>query len=355
MKISKIKWNKPYTRESWLKQRKELQGIGNLDVVRYGSSDVSTLLGINKWSSPKKLFYNHLGKYLTDIPSYKLEMGLMFEDANKKSFESFTADRTDFDYRFVNNIKINKLIKPKYFLTNSLYPHSFSSLDFILPKGSTCPFTGEITTKDRPVETKFVNYNSYSSFNGEAPLYYVSQVMHQMMVMNSDCGYLSIIAGGDFYDCFLIERDNNLIERIDNVLGESQLSTLKAKQVEALMFEEEAKPLSEVDSEYLGNLSLMLTELEPELIGHKADLDFLEDEMYPTTNSLEMVGDDNAQFLIDKYLKTNKLINTLEDTKRKVRCQITEIMQEFEILKTERSKVISRRGVEGKKPYFSCK
>ena len=350
-KLQRVKWAKgKLSRDKWLKLREELQGVNTYDVVRFGSSDVSTIMGENKWSSRKKLFWNLLGMYVTEFNSFKLEMGQRYEEVNRESFECYTTDREGFDDRFCRKEKLRKLQSPKYFLVNTDYKHSFSSLDFILPKKSVCLFTGEILSVDRPVETKFVNYNSYSSFKGKPPMYYSIQVHHQMMIMGSDAGYLSIIAGGDYYDCFYIERDEELITRIDEACKDFQTRVLKAKSILKMKHEELASATP--DYTFIETLDGMINELEPEPTA--SDLEFVSNEMFPETNDLEMKGNDADQDLIDRYIKANEQENQAKNEKTIVRTALTTRMQTFEVLKTDSNKVINRRSVDGR-PYFSVK
>lgn len=350
-KISKIKWLSS-KREVWLKQRKELSGLGTYDTVRFGSSDTSTIMGYNKWSSRKKLFYNLLGMYVTEFNSFKLEMGQRYEQVNRESFECYSVDREGFDDRFCKGEKLRKLQSPKYFLLNDSYPHSFSSLDFILPKKNVCLFTGEVLTKDRPVETKFVNVNSYSSWKGTVPMYYRTQITHQVMMMNSDAGYLSVISGGDYYDAFYVDRDEELVYNIDQALTDFQVRVLKAKEVLKLIEDEQHSGTP--DQGFIETLYGMIAELEPEPTGYEADLEFVADELFPETNSLEMRGTVEDQELIDRYILAQEQENAAKKEKTTVKTLLTESMQTFEILKTDTNKVTNRRSFEGR-PYFSVK
>lgn len=350
-KLTKVKWGKGKDRASWLKAREALQGVGTYDTVRFGSSDISTIMGHNKWSSRKKLFWNLLGMYVTEFNSFKMEMGQRYEEVNRESFECYTVDREGFDDRFCKKEKLRKLQSPRYFLLNSDFDHSFSSLDFILPKKSVCLFTGEILSVDRPVETKFVNYNSYSSFKGVAPMYYKIQVMHQIMTMGSDAGYLSVIAGGDYYDCFYIDRDDDLVRQIDEACTDFRLRVLKAKSILKMKYDELAT--TSPDWEFTESLDAMINELEPEP-ENTPDLEFVANELFPETNNLEIQGDEVAQSYIDKYLDANERENQAKKDKVNTRTLITSYMKDFEILKTETNKVINRRTFDGR-PYFSIR
>lgn len=345
-KITKVKWNSS-KREQWLAQRSELSGLGTYDVARFGSSDCSTIMGVNKWSSRKKLFWNMLGMYRTEFNSFKLEMGQRYEQVNRESFEAYTVDREGFDDRFCRGEKLRKLQSPKYFLLNSAYPHSFSSLDFVLPKKNVCPFIGEIIPKDRPVEAKFVNVNSYMSWKGKPSPMYNIQVQHQIMIMDSDAGYLSVISGGDYYDCFYIERDEQLIQEIDLALSDFQTRVLKAKQILKMIDEEMAN--ENYDVGFVETLQGMIVELEPEATA--SDLEFVANEMFPETNSLEIQGNAEDQQLIDDYIEARELEAECKNKKTTIQAALTSRMESFEILKTSSNKVTNRRSFEGKK-YF---
>lgn len=349
-KVTKVAWEKTTKanqRKVWLAQRGTLAGSNSVDTCRFGSSDVSTIMGYNKWSSRKKLYWNTLGRYKTEFNSFKLEMGLRYEDVNRESFECYSSDKEGFDDRFCKGNNLRTLQSPKYFLMNDGYQHSFSSLDFIMPAKSLCPFTAEITTIARPVETKFVNYNSYATWKGKIPTYYYTQLQHQIMMLNSDGGYLSVIAGGDFYDCFYAERDEAFIQQIDEAIKDFQIRVLKAKQIKVMLDDEVSKP--SYDMEFVESLEEMLTELEPEAV--ESDLEFIQDEQFPNTNPLEMKGDDTCQILIDDYIRYRELESDCKGNKTLIQAKLTSIMETFEVLKTDTNKVTNRRSFEGKK-YF---
>lgn len=347
-KITKVRWGKIKSREDWLNMRSSVNGLGTYDTVRFGSSDVSTIMGYNKWSSRKKLFWNCLGMYMTSFHSFKLEMGLRYEKTNKESFECWLPkDKDGFDERFCTGQKLRKLQSPRFFLLNDAFDHSSSSLDFILPKNHTCPFTSEVLSVPRPVETKFVNYNSYQSWKGTPPMYYVSQCQHQTAMLNSDASYLSCIVSGDAYDCFYIERDEEFIKFMDYSLEEFKLRILKGKSILEVRDQELSKAV--VDYSFVEQLDGMIMELEPEAT--EADLEFVDNEMYPSTNTLEMAGDEEAQILIDRYLQANEEEKEAGRQKTIIRTDITKKMQDFEVLKTETNKIINRRDPNGR-PYF---
>lgn len=348
-KVTKIKWLSS-KREDWLRQRNELQGVGSYDRVMFGSSDVSTILGVNKWSSRRKLYWNLLGRYITSFNSFKLEMGLRYENVNAEAFQCFTPDRDGFDDRFVLKQPIRKLQTPRYFVTNSGYPHSFSSLDRVLPKGQPCPFTGELVGTPRSVELKFVNYNAYSAWGGVLPEYYRSQLAHQTMMLNSDAGYLSVIAGGDWYDVGFYEKDVEYEKYIDHELTEFHLMVLKAKATLRLIDEElkEATP----DLAYIETLEGMLSSFEPEPTA--ADLEFVDNEMFPESNDLEFDGGEKGRELVDAYTTAHEAENEAKEAKKITRVEITKYMEDFEVMKTDEYKVINRRTKDGKS-YFSVK
>lgn len=350
-KIEKIKWIGK-TKTDWELQRNELLGQDNPDLVRFGSSEIATVLGISKWESKLALFHRKRGLYPRNKFSLKMTVGNKIEPLIADIMESWSGDREQLDFDFTNGIKHRKLTNAKFFMTNSDYPFMLASLDYYTTPKYPCVFTGEYPKKGIIWETKNPAYMSYKAYEGVVPDYYNCQVQQQLGVSGFDKGYLAILAGSDYPDLFEIPFNKEYFDFINNQCTEFGLSILKAKLLDKMIVEEMAK--SNVDYGYIQELEAMIQQLEPDTDGTEATKEFLEEDMYPESNSLKMIGDESDDTLCERYLKAIKLENKLKETKTHIRNILTKKMQDFEVLKTDSHKVTNRRSKSGRN-HFSCK
>lgn len=351
-KIQKIKWLKG-DKSVWLKQRNELLGLGSYDTVRFGSSEVATVLNISPYESKLAMFHRKRGFYLYEKNSLKMTVGGKIEPLIADIMESYSFDREQMDIDFTQGIKHRKLKNANYFLTNSKYPFFLASIDYITDSKVPCIFTGEFPTKGIVWETKNPAYMAYKNWENKVPDYYIAQCQQQLAVSDFDKAYLAVLAGSDYPDLFLVEKDEQFIDYMDNEVSSFGLTILKAKAIDKLIFEEQQQTYP--DYSYIEDLKGMLQELEPDVDGKDATKEFLEQDMYPESNTLEKQGNDTTDILCDRYLKALKLEVKLKDLKTAIRNELTaNHLEDFETLKTESHKVTNRRSKSGKN-YFSIK
>lgn len=351
-KIERIKWIKG-DKSVWLAQRNELLGLGSYDTVRFGSSEVATVLGLSPYESKFAMFHRKRGFYLRDKNSLKMTVGGRIEPLIADIMESYSFDREQMDYDYSQGVKHRKLRNANWFLTNSDYPFQLTSIDYYTDKKVACPFTGELPKKGIIWELKNPAYMAYKSWEGKPPAYYLAQVQQQLMTSGFDKGMIGVLAGSDYPDLFLVERDEPFMEYMDNEVSNFGLTILKAKAIDKMIFEEEQQTYP--DYSYIEDLKGMLQELEPDTDGFESTKEFLEEDMYPESNTLEKQGNDASDILCDRYLKATKLENKLKETKTSIRNELTaDFLEDFEILKTESHKVTNRRSKSGRN-YFSIK
>lgn len=350
MSITKIKWLSS-KRDIWLAQRNELMGEGNPSLCRIGSSEVASVLGIG-YGSAYVLFQKKVGLNYFQKKSYKMSMGQRMEKDIAESLESYSPDKEEFESNFEDGIKLRKLTKARYFLVNPEHNHLIASLDYTMSKKYPDVFTGEVLPTDVVVECKNPAFQGYRSWGGTPPSYYNVQVQQQLLVSGLSKAYLAVIAGSDWFDVFEILPDPELQAYISHKCEEFVLGVLKAKTVLSLINEEQSKPNPDVS--FVEDCWGIINSLCPEPDG-TADLqEFLEDDLYPETNTLEMQGDEQDLNHIQRYLKATSLEGKLKEYKRMLRNSLTLKMEDFEVLKVGDNRVINRRQPD-KKPYFSIK
>lgn len=352
MSITKIKWLASNNKKNWEQQRNNLLGIGVSDVVRFGSSEIATVLGLSKWESKFAMFYRKRGFYTVEKNSLKLTMGNRIEPLIAEVMESWSGDRDVLDYDYSNGIKHRELTCAKFFMTNTDYPFLLASLDYYTTNKYPCVFTGEYPTKGIIWETKNPAFMAYKAWENQVPDYYKVQVLQQLGVSGFDKGYVAVLAGSDYPDLFEIPFDKEYFDYLNQECEEFGLSILKAKTIDGFILEEEAKPTP--DYSYIEDLKGMIQQLEPATDGTDATKDFLETERYPESNTLEMAGNDFDDTICERYLKATKMEGNLKVLKTELRNKLTLKMEDFEVLKTDAHKVTNRRSKSGRN-YFSVK
>lgn len=170
--------------EQWLEARKK--GIGG--------SEVATICGVNKYSSPYELWLQKTGLEpapdLSDKQS--VEWGHRLEDVIAQKF---------------------KEEHPELEVTNSkgMYvsierPWAFANVDRLLK---------DANGKRGVLEIKTTSVWRRDDWDKEAPLYYMPQLMHYLSVTGFDYGYFAVLIGGQEYREIYVERDEDDIEVIN--------------------------------------------------------------------------------------------------------------------------------------------
>lgn len=346
----KIKWLSS-KREDWVRQRNELMGQGNKELCRIGSSEVASVLGIG-YGSPYVLFQKKVGLNYFEKKSYKLAMGQRMEEDIAASLESYSPDPDEFSNNFDAGVKVRKLTKARYFLINPEHDHLIASLDYTMPKRYPDVFTGELLKTDVVVECKNPSFQSYRSWGGTPPAYYNVQVQQQLLVSGLSKAYLAVIAGSDYFDVFEIFPDPPLQQYISEKCLNFTVGVLKAKAIISLIEEEQRS--AHPDTSFIEDCWAMVNDMMPPADSTEELQEFLEDDLYPNTNSLELQGDENDERLMKRYLKATALEGKLKEAKREIRNTLTLKMQDFEILKAGDHRTINRRS-EDARNYFSIK
>lgn len=348
MAVHKIKWVGK-DRKSWKAQRDELTGVGDIDKVRFGSSEISIMCDDFSWAIPRKFWHIKVGIHQEDFNSIKLIAGHKMEPIIAEMFESWSPDEEQFVQDYDNGVKHRKLQKCNYFLINDKYPHLIASLDRRVSSRYPDPITGEKIKGGYIVELKSVSEFVFKNWGGELSPAYYYQVQEQMMVAEVSKAYVAVLVGNSDFHLFEVEADPKIQEYIDHKTTEFALSVLKGK----VIYNEIQKT---TDDKTLGRLWEMIYELEPELVGNKAEQQYLEGEVYPDPdNTLVYAGGKEEEELMHDYISSTKLVGELEKRKQLIRNKLTDIAGDFEQMEAGSYKMTNRRGREGKRGSFSIK
>ena len=185
MKVNAVKFQniKNMSREDWLKCRQK--GIGG--------SDVSAILGLNKYSSPLKVYMDKVEviEGPEEIENDFMHFGNVLEDIVAREFgqrTGFKVQRSSFMWQHPEH---------KFMLANVdrlIYDpdHGWGVLE--------CKTASEYRKED---------------FDGDViPEEYLLQVLHYLYVMDLQFGYLAVLIGGNKFKYFRVDRDEEVINMI---------------------------------------------------------------------------------------------------------------------------------------------
>ena len=175
---------KNVSREDWLQLRR----------TSIGGSDVATILGFNKYKSPYQLWLDKTGQIEIDAsdPSEAAYWGNVFE---KTVAEEFTR-RTGAKVRNDNHMYFHR-------------EHDFLSANV----------DRQVVGENAILECKTASMFLSDKWEGEnIPDQYIFQVQHYLNVLNKAYAYIAVLVGGQKFQWKRIERDQELIDIIQERL-----------------------------------------------------------------------------------------------------------------------------------------
>lgn len=177
---------KDMTRHDWL----------NLRRTSIGGSDVGTILGFNKYKSAYQLWLDKTGQVAIDTtdPSEAAYWGNVFEETVAQEF----AIRTDKRVRVDNHMYFHKE-----------YPFLSANID------------RRVVGENAILECKTASMYLADKWEDEnIPEQYIFQVQHYLNVLEKDYAYIAVLIGGQKFIWKKIDRDQELIDLIQERLIE---------------------------------------------------------------------------------------------------------------------------------------
>ena len=160
------------SRDEWLESRRN--GIGG--------SDASSILGLNPYSSPLRVYLDKIGKGEEKETTEAMRQGT--------DLEQYVADR----FVEATGKKVRKCNK---ILQHPDYPWMLANID------------REIVGENAGLECKTTNPNAKFKFDeGEINPHYLYQSLHYLAVTGADRWYVSIVVLGKAHHVFCIERSD---------------------------------------------------------------------------------------------------------------------------------------------------
>ena len=293
--------------KAWEKQRFDLQHNG--DLLKFGASEVAQVIG-QGYESAFKLFQIKLGKVEPKRPNLLLINGNQTEPTLMKYARSYDINDPSEERTAENFLTKNyprNIQKAEYFIESEDYPAILVSLDGVLFKGEQ-DFDGNIVEYDTPVELKNVTYTSFSRWNGNVPVYYIIQMMCQMMFTGAkEMWFVALV---DNRELFIrkVEADEAWFEYINDNTIDLSLRISKGREI---MKELETT----TDVETRQELEQMLWELEPEITSDDEDTKVLKG-IYSIQDDSEIIyGDSEDEALCIDYIQYGVLEKEAKDNK----------------------------------------
>lgn len=248
-------------KEEWLKIRK--QGIGG--------SDVGAIFGLNKWKSPMAVYMDKISDTVDEINSESAYWGTTLED----------IVATEFAKR--NELKIQR--------RNAVFQHKdyefmIANVDRFIIKDDKNIGILEVKTASEYVKDQWKE--------DKVPDSYYLQVQHYLAVTGLQWAYIAVLVGGNKYQQYYLERDEEVIE---------------------VMIQKEKEF-------WEGNV---LKEFPPEWDGTESSEEILK-KMYPEAS-------EGTEIILPDELEEH--INAIENLKERQKALDTEIAKHEEVLKAE--------------------
>ncbi len=177
---NKVIPTKNMSHEEWLGHRRK--GLGG--------SDASTIVGLNKYSSPYSLWADKMGILPPIQDNEAMRTGRDLEDYVAKRFTEATG---------------KKVRNRNAIIIHNEYDYIFANID------------REVVGENAGLECKTASALNMKTYkNGEFPDNYYVQCMHYMAVTGADRWYLAVLIMGREFKVFTIERDEEEIQALIN-------------------------------------------------------------------------------------------------------------------------------------------
>lgn len=173
--------------KQWVEARKN--GIGG--------SDVASIMGLNKYSSPLSVWLIKTGRE----PSPDLSDNQAVEWGNR--LEDVVADK------FADEHPELQVRRRNATMVSIKRPWAFANIDRWVTDGK-----GNVGI----LEVKTVGMRRAADWDNGVPLYYLTQVMHYMSVTGYQYAWVAVLIGGQEFREYYIERDEQDIQAINDAV-----------------------------------------------------------------------------------------------------------------------------------------
>lgn len=252
------------SKEEWLKWRKK--GIGG--------SDVSCLLGINKWKSEIELWLDKVNQ--TNEPPVENEAmtwGMIMEPVIRNYFTEVTG---------------KKVVEVRAILQHPEYPFMLADVDGITVDDAGNPAVLEIKTASE---------YKRGEWEVDVPVYYQTQIQHYLCVTGIRKAYCAVLIGGNSFKIYEVDADDEI-----------------------------QSMLIEVEKNFWNKVQNMI---RPEMDGSDAAKNLL-DSLYHGGVAEQIVMPEEAIQYVDAYIEACAEEDNAKAKKQEASNHIKEIMGDYE-------------------------
>lgn len=226
---------------------------------------MSTVLGLNKYDTVTRTFYEKIGMIEPrQIDNAKMFFGRYMEDNIAELWKYYDGSPDG----WIENYKNKKIIRDcravNGFVVNPKYPWLFGSFDRVQNiKGGINLITGEKLTTEAVLEIKTLSYWSSQMWSDGIPISYLIQIHVYMIILETNYAEIAILKDGNDFTVEKYQRDDSLCERIINISKAFWYNlVLPAKQAYA----------NKLEAEKTGNIAA-IEEWDAEIVKHEPEPD----------------------------------------------------------------------------------
>lgn len=258
-------------REMWLELRRS--GIGG--------SDAGALCQLSPYSNPMKVFQDKMGTCIESVEKESLKLG---NDLEEYVARRFTAE---------TGLKVRR---SNYMYRSKEYPWMIADVDRLL------------VGVDAGLECKTTNIMNKKAWENGAPLWYVMQCFHYMIVLGKKEWFIAVLIMGDSFKYYRIVWDDEI-----------------------------AKRLIRIEKDFWHNH--VLTGICPPLDGSNVCDEILRQKYHTarTESQIKLIGFDEK---LDKRNELAEEIIRLQKEQKKIDQEIQNYMQDNELAISEKYKVL---------------
>lgn len=343
----KVMWPKKANLETWGQLRKEIEGVGNPDIVRIGASDISVCTGTNTYKCPARLYHHLTGYHSSFFITETTAAGHALEPIIADRFASYIPDDEMTSLiNFQNGFHVRKVKKANFFVLNEAYPHMSASLDYVFVGKQYSPWTGALYQPLTPIENKSTNKGYFMHWkDGITPSYY-EQVQSQLLLTNTEVAVFNVLVDGVKYHVREVEADREVQEFIVHKVNEF-VERVKVGKA-AYQYMQEAKSESEYEE-----FKAIYDSAEPDPVAMDDNLD-LENELHETSELIKKATEED-EILMSQYIEASDKIKKMEEAKTLCRIQLVKNSNGFEGIEGDNYKMLNRSATKFKKGYFAIK
>lgn len=296
-RIQKFSYAK-MTRNEWLQLRSKVGGRGATDdYVRFGGSDIGTIMGLDEWTSKGAFFYELIGvKERKDSMNPHAFRGIQTEDIIYRGwwryFDPQHPDIKTLINNWTNDNIVRRAQRASYTLIHPDYDHLFSNVDRVIPR--------QLGNKKRILEIKNMLWSALEKWENDLPPYYITQVQSYMLVSEFEESEVFVLKDTTYPLCFPIPANDYIQKVILEEVNEFAASVLECR---ALLAEE-------TDPDKMWNI---VYRLEPAPDGGDKYVKFMKEIRRPENAKAELDMPEELVTLVTNFSEIKESMNNDED------------------------------------------